>query len=141
MENEAHLTAKGTHEQSDVSTRLLIWFLILLTASGIATYLVIAGFWKYLDRQYVQPSTSQWAGPREFPPEPRLQIAPEADLKMYIQKEREVLQTYGWADEKTGTVRVPIDRAIELLAEQGVPQRKTSIANSNGRLKNEPRTQ
>ena len=31
------------------------------------------------------------------------------------------LTTYGWVDPDTDTVHIPIDRAMELLAEQGLP--------------------
>ena len=38
--------------------------------------------------------------------------------------EEKVLQTYGWVDKEQKIVRIPIDRAMELLAERGLPARK-----------------
>jgi hypothetical protein len=37
-------------------------------------------------------------------------------------KEQE-LTSYGWINEKAGAVRIPIDRAIDLLISRGVPVR------------------
>ena len=31
------------------------------------------------------------------------------------------LTTYGWVDRDTGVVRIPIERAMDLLAERGLP--------------------
>lgn len=36
-------------------------------------------------------------------------------------RSEELLSTYGWIDAQTGVVRVPIERAIELTLEQGLP--------------------
>jgi TRAP-type C4-dicarboxylate transport system permease small subunit len=39
-------------------------------------------------------------------------------LQEHRQKEHEELTTYGWVDRKAGVVRLPIDRAIELVARE-----------------------
>jgi hypothetical protein len=49
-------------------------------------------------------------------PTPRLQTDPHADLMKRQQAEDAVLRAYGWVDRATGTVRIPIERAMELLA-------------------------
>lgn len=40
------------------------------------------------------------------------------------ESEKATLTTYGWVDRKAGTVRIPIDRAMDLVAERGVPHGK-----------------
>jgi len=52
------------------------------------------------------------------PPEPRLQVSPQGDLQEYLQKQREALTSYGWVSRPDGRVRIPIDRAMELLVER-----------------------
>jgi hypothetical protein len=52
------------------------------------------------------------------PPEPRLQVSPQADLQEYLQKQREALTSYGWISRPEGRVRIPIDRAMELVVER-----------------------
>ncbi len=53
------------------------------------------------------------------PPEPRLQTAPEADLRALRAEEDEQLSTWAWADRAEERARVPIERAIEILAAEG----------------------
>jgi hypothetical protein len=52
------------------------------------------------------------------PPEPRLQVNPQADLQEYLQNQREALTSYGWISRPEGRVRIPIDRAMELVVER-----------------------
>ena len=42
-------------------------------------------------------------------------------LKQLRATEDAILTTYGWVDRKGGIVRIPIDRAIDLLAQRGLP--------------------
>lgn len=56
-------------------------------------------------------------GPTE-PPAPRLQVHPLDDLQKLRAREDAQLGTYGWVDRPRGVVRLPIDRAMTLLAER-----------------------
>ncbi len=58
---------------------------------------------------------------RAMPPEPRLQISPERELREMRAEEERVLGSYAWVDEAGGVARVPVDRAIELVLEFGLP--------------------
>jgi hypothetical protein len=59
---------------------------------------------------------------RKFPA-PRLQVHPAEDLVDYQAREKEQLASYGWVDREKGVVRIPIDRAMDLLVERGLPVR------------------
>jgi hypothetical protein len=59
----------------------------------------------------------------KLPPEPRLEETPAPDLKAFRDSEEKALTSYGWVDQKAGVVRIPIDRAIELTAQRGLPSR------------------
>lgn len=56
------------------------------------------------------------------PPSPRLQSEPFGDLHELRATEDHILTTYGWVDEEAGLARIPIDRAIDLVVEHGIPQ-------------------
>lgn len=56
--------------------------------------------------------------------EPRLQVDPAIDLDHLRAEENELLERYGWIDPKNGIARIPIDKAIEIVAEQRLPHRK-----------------
>ncbi|HQS08527.1 MAG: hypothetical protein B7Y12_01595 [Rhizobiales bacterium 24-66-13] len=55
------------------------------------------------------------------PSAPRLQIDPPADRRAIEAAARAKLDGYAWVDPPAGRVRIPIDRAMELLAHQGWP--------------------
>lgn len=59
-----------------------------------------------------------------LPPAPRLQSAPRKDLERLRAEEDALLSSYGWVDEPAGVARIPIDRAMALLAERAA--RKTA---------------
>jgi len=54
----------------------------------------------------------------ELPPRPRLQITPALDLAQKRKAEDATLNSYGWIERTSGTVRIPIERAMDLLAER-----------------------
>lgn len=56
-----------------------------------------------------------------MPPYPRLQPSPRDSLKLMRNAEDSVLSSYGWVKADSGIVRVPIDRAKELLLKKGLP--------------------
>lgn len=56
-----------------------------------------------------------------MPPELRLQEAPARDLKNFRVYEDSVLNRYSWVDQSKGVVGLPIERAMELIAQRGIP--------------------
>jgi len=96
--------------------KYVMYFAVALIVAGL---LINVGLWWMLrqlereqERREAPPTMIQV--PKE-PPEPRLQINPQGDLKELRRQEDEILSTYAWIDREKGTARIPIDRAIELF--------------------------
>jgi hypothetical protein len=124
MNIEEHSRQAG-HETTDVSIRPIVKFLVALTVGLIVVGVVLGLLFGFLShKQGAVPSVV--SGPRELPPQPRLQTVPAADLQQLRSRENEALNGYAWVDQKAGLVRIPIDRAIDLIAQQGLPYRRTS---------------
>ncbi len=68
---------------------------------------------------------------RAFYPGPKLQDAPELDMEAMRYEVREQLGSYGWVDEDSGIARIPIDRAIEATARDGLPVRQAPESSEN----------
>src|SRR5215469_2165467 len=66
------------------------------------------------------------AVPRPLPPEPRLQASPSADWKAYRDAQMEQLSSYGWVDRDKGAVAIPIQRAMELIIQRGIPPQRAT---------------
>jgi len=56
-----------------------------------------------------------------MPPLPRLQPEPIKELKDLRDNEDTLLNSYGWTDAAKGTVHIPIDQAIDIVAQKGLP--------------------
>ena len=117
------------HETTDASIRNLIIFgvgLLLLVIVG----LLVSGavFHYYVGHQGLGPPASPFENDRMLPPEPRLQVTAPKDLEQYKAAQEEILNNYGWADQNAGIVRIPIDRAMDILVQKGLPLRGAAPA-------------
>jgi len=121
------MAGKVRHETSDVNVRAILAVGAGLAGSSIAIGAVIWLLLVFLTAQSAQ------TGPREFPlavtheqrlpPEPRLQTNPREDLADLRRAEERVLDSYGWVDKDAGIVRIPIDDAMRLTVDRGLPAR------------------
>jgi len=73
-------------------------------------------------------------------PEPQLETNERTELNTIRQHEEDTLSTYGYVDENAGTVRIPIDRAMDLLAQRGLPTRTqpadmSAVSNAENKAK------
>ncbi|MBZ5501213.1 MAG: hypothetical protein LAN59_03090 [Acidobacteriia bacterium] len=73
------------------------------------------------------PASPLVAG-RELPPSPRLQVQPRLELKDYCEAQQQDVNSYAWVDRSSGVVRVPVDRAMDLLLARGLAARPVSEA-------------
>jgi len=111
----------------EINVRALAYYGLALAA---VTALVLLAMWilfGVLRRQATErdpaPSPLLSAAERRLPPDPRLQTTPEADLRSLRAEEEERLTSYGWVDPAQGLARIPIERALEITAERGLPAR------------------
>lgn len=59
---------------------------------------------------------------------PRLQPDPPREKGQLEAYEAQQLTTYDWVDKESGIARIPVDRAIDILASSGLPQNAGSGA-------------
>jgi len=107
------------HEVRDVNAWAVGKFAIGLVFLCIFSMVLLVGFLKYLETTL--PPVAE--GTRPLPPSPRLESTPVQDLKAMRDAEDKILKSYGWVDQSNGVVRIPIARAIDLLAQKGLPAR------------------
>lgn len=115
------------HETSDVNIRAILVFAAGLIAAAVVIHLLVWGLFRYFEaREARQPQVSYPLAvqqERRLPPEPRLQTNPREDLRELRDAEDQVLTTYGWVDRNGGVVRIPIDEAMRLVIQRGLPAR------------------
>jgi hypothetical protein len=130
-----HGHAEEGYERQDLTAQSVFAFLISLIAGGVVVYFIIWGLYHFMDaRQRArQPEQSplvkqldtdtRIVSPDEITkfPQPRLERNERIEINDFRLKEEQTLNSYGWVDEKTGVVRIPIERAMELVAQRGLP--------------------
>lgn len=68
------------------------------------------------------------AAPEPTPPAPALEAQPGQSLQPYLAAEQQKLSSYRWVDRQAGVVAMPIDRAMDLVAQRGLPARDSPPA-------------
>jgi len=132
-------SAAARTEADGISYRGLAWALTILTILTLLCYLVIVGFYKFMESRAVAEDTNRAplaAAPAEpaivdgrvesgsTAPVPPLLVGEPVNLRNFLAHEDQVLTTYGWVDQNAGVVRLPIERAKELLLQRGLPSRE-----------------
>jgi len=122
-----HTTTSGGYEKSDASPRGLLYMVLVTTGFLVLACLSLIWLFDHFEKTQNPGSfvAAPFAGPRALPPPPRIQPDPGADLQSYRESEQNLLNTYGWVDRQNGVVRMPVDRAMELLLQRGLPTRAT----------------
>jgi hypothetical protein len=111
------------HQGSEINLRMVTWTTIGLVISVIVVCLTVGGLFSLFKRQYASESPPGISTANRLPPAPRLQTNPTADLQQFLEAENVKLNSYGWIDKSAGVIRIPIDRAMDLSAQRGLPAR------------------
>jgi hypothetical protein len=122
-------------EREDLGAKPVFGFIITLVISGVVIYYLIWGMFYFLDafdkknQQTRSPLVAiEKANPRDVQatqigrfPEPRLEENERTELNGFRYNEEEKLNSYGWVDQKAGVAHIPIEQAMQLIAQRGLP--------------------
>ena len=139
-ENHGHANRNnGGFEREDLGSRPIFAFIISVVVAGVLVYYVLWGMFHFLDayerkrshtmspmvqaeqdtREPRYQSTNERIK-QEFP-EPRLEDNERTELNDFRYGEEEQLNSSGWVDQSAGVAHIPITRAMELIAQRGLP--------------------
>jgi len=112
-------------QNDDVNFKGIVVFLGILAATMVAAYGAITVMSRHLEENARradenaarQSPPASVAATQPYFPAPREQPNPLVDLQALRASEEAELNSYGWIDKSTGVVRIPIDRAIDLLTQ------------------------
>jgi len=110
------------YETRDANVRGVFGFLVVLSIVLVFTSIVCWGLFRHYSagRASLTP-TSPFSNTRQLPTGPQLQVNPRQDLLKFKAQQEHSLESYSWENKEDGTVRVPIERAMEMLLKQGLP--------------------
>lgn len=143
--HNSHSNGHGDYERRDIGVGGVLYFLLGLLVAGVFVYFIVNGLFAFLNKRYEteQPPVSPLIknaqqDTRRIPPQygndyqkylkegfpaPQLETDERTQLNTIRLGEEDTLSTYGWVDQKAGVVRIPIDRAMDILAQRGLPTR------------------
>ena len=122
MNPQGHQSARAGHERKDadvLGVALVAGLVLLIVAISVLT---ARGLLFFVGNRHATPPRAQASMAQSQFPQPRLQVDPVADLKASRAASNSQLHSYGWVDRKSGVARIPIERAMQLLIERGLPE-------------------
>jgi hypothetical protein len=115
------------HETSDVNIRSIFGFAVGLVIVAAVVHFTVWILFLYFGAREARGTTRQFplaaAQAQRVPPEPRLQTDPRQDLIDLRNGENAILDHYSWVDRNNGVVRIPIEEAMKLTVQRGLPAR------------------
>ena len=151
--NEANgANGHGDYEREDFSTATVVGSLIGLAVMCIVSFVIVVGMYRYLDKTQMEhvaanPMVPMKADTRHMTPAkdkngkddlsakpvevqvfpgPQLQEDDVKEMRDQLYSEESRLQSYGWVDQDSGEARIPVARAMALIAERGLPVRSAA---------------
>ena len=117
----------STYEHTDANVWIIARFLFWLAISAVLIHVGLGLLYALLieraeetgDPRYPLVATQ---GER-LPPPPRLQQFPTNDVYRFRIGEQAFLEGYGWMNKEAGIVHIPIEEAMRLTLERGLPSR------------------
>jgi hypothetical protein len=115
------------YEHTDIDPAVGYRFALWLAVSMLLSFGIVYGTFVFFERRQVAAD----AAAQKFPlavderprPIPALQTQPFKDFYTLRQDEAEKLNSYGWIDRDGGVAHIPIDRAMDVVLQRGLPVR------------------
>ena len=147
--NRGHPAHETEFEHEDLGTRGIFAFMVGLVVSGVVIYFIIVGMYSFLDKYERSQMTT--ASPLIAPSDtmsrvmtqdevdklfkengaPMLETNERGQFRDFLMDQEEQLNRYGWVDEKAGVAHIPIERAMELMVQRGLPVCPQGCADAN----------
>ena len=118
------------HEESDVNVRAILGFGLALVVAAVIIHVSLWWLQGLYQRQTERAQMQAYplaAGQQEqLPPSPRLQEHPPQDMRELRDKQQALLNGYGWVNRDAGVARIPIEEAMRIVVERGLPTRESA---------------
>ena len=131
---EVHVPGKAAHnpdvhhETTDVDIRGILSFGVGLIVVGFFVAFIVWVLFRYFDSREAHRVAPEYplaaTQEKREPPEPKLQVGPREDLEELRRQEDQILDSYGWVDKNAGVARIPIEEAMKLVVQRGLPSRQ-----------------
>jgi hypothetical protein len=116
------------YEHTDADPWIIAKFLAWLAISAVVIHVGLGLMYGFLIERSTETGERRYplAAPsdeRRLPPMPRLQQFPHNEIYEFRLSEEDLLHRYGWMNKNAGTVHIPVEDAMRILVERGLPAR------------------
>ena len=143
MDKHENPAGHGDFERKDIGVAGVLYSMVGLFAFCLIVHFLVTGLYGVLERFSTADKDKAPMSPlitnvptdmrhvaKGYPqtvfPNPKLEEDELGQFKSILAGQEETLNSYGWVDEKAGVARIPIDRAMDLLAQRGLPTHSQS---------------
>jgi hypothetical protein len=147
--NQGHSGHGTEFEREDLGTRGIFAFMIGLAVTGVVIYFIIVGMFDFLDKYERSQMTT--ASPLVTSTDPLSRVITQADMdkafkdngapmletnergqfRDFLMNQEDQLNSYGWVDREGGMAHIPIERAMQLIVQRGLPVCPQNCADLN----------
>jgi hypothetical protein len=147
--NHGHSGHETEFEREDLGTRGIFVFMIGLAVTGVVIYFIIVGMYSFLDNYEQSHMTtssplvsSQGEMSRVYTQAemdkafkdngaPLLETNERGQFRDFLMNQEDQLNSYGWVDREGGMAHIPIERAMQLIVQHGLPVLPQGNADAN----------
>lgn len=124
------------HETHDAETRYVLIFIAAIAITVAVAMWVSKGlFYYFVNHEQAEAPAFTFPKARTLPPLPEVEPVPHVLLEKYLSEEQKELDQYGWVDRSQGIVHIPVDRAMQLVLQKGLPVRSPEELKKQAPLK------
>ena len=125
-------------EERDIKVGTIYWYLIALGLATVIALIVCIFILRFTSNLAASsdapPPPSRAALAKDYPPEPRLQgvpghdTDPQKDLRNKLKADIDANEQLEWIDKNAGIAQIPVEDAMKIVAEKGLPSFSTPSA-------------
>ncbi len=118
-------------EEQDIKVGTIYWYLIALGSATVAALIICVFILHFTSNlaasSDVAPPPSREGIGKDYPPEPRLQGVPghvddpQKDLRQKLKADIDANEKLEWIDKNAGIAQIPVEDAMKIIAEKGLP--------------------
>ena len=116
------------HEESDVDVSAILRYGLALLGVALVVHVFLWWLLGVLERQNERKQTQVYpmaaSEQNRLPPVPRFQENPQQELQELRAKQKAQLEGYGWVNKDAGIARIPIEDAMKIVIQRGLPVRE-----------------
>lgn len=125
-------------EERDIKVGTIYWYLVALGLATVAALIISIFVYRFTSNLAASsdtpPPPSREALGKDYPPEPRLQGVPghvsdpQKDLRYKLKADIDANEKLEWIDKNAGIAQIPVEDAMKIVAEKGLPSFSASPA-------------